>query len=95
MTTPEPLICSKTTRQRSRRSNAWLVGRLSKSSFLKGSEKRTAAEIREYIRHYRPNGLTIAEGCRLMGLSRATYYDKPSSPADDGGIVAAMIEDSH
>jgi putative transposase len=27
-----------------------------------------------------------------MGLSRATYYDKPSSPADDGGIVAAMIE---
>jgi hypothetical protein len=28
----------------------------------------------------------------LMGLSRSTYYDKPSSPADDGAIVAAMIE---
>jgi putative transposase len=27
-----------------------------------------------------------------MGLSRSTYYDKPSSPADDGAIVAAMIE---
>jgi hypothetical protein len=28
----------------------------------------------------------------LMGLSRSTYYDRPSSPADDGAIVAAMIE---
>lgn len=27
-----------------------------------------------------------------MGLSRSTYYDKPSSPADDGAIAAAMIE---
>ena len=27
------LICSRTTRRRSRRSNAWLVGRPSKSSF--------------------------------------------------------------
>jgi putative transposase len=27
-----------------------------------------------------------------MGLSRSTYYDKPSSPADDAAIVATMIE---
>ena len=27
-----------------------------------------------------------------MGLSRSTYYDKPSSPADNASIVAAMIE---
>jgi putative transposase len=27
-----------------------------------------------------------------MGLSRSTYYDKPSSPADDAAIIAAMIE---
>jgi putative transposase len=27
-----------------------------------------------------------------MGLSRSTYYDKPSSPADNTAIVAAMIE---
>jgi putative transposase len=27
-----------------------------------------------------------------MGLSRSTYYDKPSSPADNAAIVAAMIE---
>jgi putative transposase len=26
-----------------------------------------------------------------MGLSRSTYYDKPSLPADDAAIVAAMI----
>src|SRR5437764_5971002 len=56
-----------------------------------GSEKRTAAEKREYIRHHRPRGLSIAEGCRLMGLSRSTYYDKPSSPADNVAIVAAML----
>jgi putative transposase len=27
-----------------------------------------------------------------MGLSRSTYYDKPSSPADNAAIVTAMIE---
>lgn len=27
-----------------------------------------------------------------MGLSRSAYYDKPSSPADNSAIVAAMIE---
>jgi putative transposase len=27
-----------------------------------------------------------------MGLSRSTFYDKPSSPADNAAIVAAMIE---
>ena len=26
-----------------------------------------------------------------MGLSRSTYYDKPSLPADDAAILAAMI----
>jgi putative transposase len=27
-----------------------------------------------------------------MGLSRSTYYDKPTSSADDAAIVAAMVE---
>jgi len=27
-----------------------------------------------------------------MGLSRSTYYDKPSLPANEGAIVAAMVE---
>jgi hypothetical protein len=43
------------------------------------------------IRDHRPHGLSIAEGCRLMGLSRSAYYDKPSLPADDAAIVAAMM----
>jgi hypothetical protein len=29
-----------------------------------------------------------AEGCRLMGLSRSTYYDVPSVPTDDAALVA-------
>ena len=37
-----------------------------------GAEKRTAAEKREYIRLHRPNGISVAEGCRLMGLPRST-----------------------
>jgi hypothetical protein len=35
--------------------------------------------------------ISVAEGCRLMGLSRSTYYDKPSLPAEDTAIVVAMM----
>ena len=56
-------------------------------------KKRTAAEKREYIRHHRPRGLSIAEGCRLMGLSRWTYYDVPSLPIDDAALVATDDRD--
>lgn len=42
------------------------------------------------IHHYGPDGLSIAEGCRLMGLSRSTYCNAPVVQADDGEIVAAM-----
>ena len=55
-----------------------------------GSEKRTASEKREYIRHRRPSGLSIAEGCRLMGLSRSTYYDEAVIARRRRRIVAAM-----
>jgi putative transposase len=55
-----------------------------------GAEKRTAAEKRDYIRYHRPYGISIAEGCRLMGLPRSTYYDAPAVKADDAGIVVAM-----
>jgi hypothetical protein len=69
-----------------------MVGRQAlEIEFLKGALKRTAAEKREYIRHHRPLGLSIAEGCRLMGLSRSTYYDRPSLPADAAAIIASMI----
>src|SRR2546430_17104594 len=55
-----------------------------------GSEKRTAAEKREYIRHCRPRGVSIAEGCRLMGIGRSTFYDMPDAPARDLSLVAEM-----
>jgi len=43
-----------------------------------GLARRTPTEKRDYVRHRRPGGLSVAEGCRLMGLSRSTYYDEPS-----------------
>jgi transposase-like protein len=36
-----------------------------------------------------PRGLSIAQGCRLMGLPRSTFYDVPATPADAAEIVAA------
>src|SRR5215510_3499444 len=59
--------------------------------FKGGIAKRTAAEKREYIRHHRPHSFSVAEGCRLMGLPRSTYYDAPSRRADDAEIIATMM----
>ena len=56
--------------------------------FKGGAEKRTAAAKRDYIRHCRPDGISIAEGCRLMGISRSTFYDTPSVQASDAIVVA-------
>jgi transposase-like protein len=53
-----------------------------------GSEKRTTAEKRADIRDCRPRGLSIVEGCRLMGLPRSTYYDVPLVTVDEAEIVA-------
>ena len=36
------------------------------------------------------SGLSLAEGCRLMGLPRFTFYDAPAIPADDDVIVARI-----
>jgi hypothetical protein len=55
-----------------------------------GSEKRTTAEKREHIRHCRPSGISIAEGCRLMGIGRSTFYAIPDVRAHDLTIVAEM-----
>jgi transposase len=60
--------------------------------FLKGALKKcTAAETRDYIRDYRPHGLSVAEGCRLMSVARSTYYDRPEKTADDTAIVEAIF----
>jgi putative transposase len=37
-----------------------------------------------------PHGLSVAEGCRLMGLPRSTYYDGPPRRTDDAEIIATM-----
>ncbi|MER8492734.1 IS3 family transposase [Mesorhizobium australicum] len=42
------------------------------------------------MRDHRSHGLSVAEGCRLMGLSRSTYYDRPEKTADDTAIVEAI-----
>ncbi|AZV20019.1 IS3 family transposase [Mesorhizobium sp. M7A.F.Ce.TU.012.03.2.1] len=43
------------------------------------------------MRHHRPPGLSVAEGCRLMDLARSTFYDRPQWPADDTAIVETMF----
>src|SRR6266478_6308325 len=48
------------------------------------------AEKREHIRHCRPRGVSIAEGCRLMGIGRSTFYDTPDARARELTIVAEM-----
>ena len=52
-----------------------MVGRQAlEIEFLKGALKSVPpAERREYIRHHRPDGISVAKGCRLMGLPRSTY----------------------
>src|SRR6516162_8857813 len=68
-----------------------MVGRSARNRVPKGgSEKRSTAEKCEYIRHCRPRGVSIAEGCRLMGIARSTFYDTPDARARDQTIVAEM-----
>ncbi len=59
--------------------------------FLKGgSTKRTASEKRAYVGDCRPEGVCIAEGCRLMAISRSAYYGAPMSALDDTALVEAI-----
>src|SRR5437870_6330691 len=37
-----------------------------------------------------PRGVSIAEGCRLMGIGRSAFYDTPNARARDLSIVAEM-----
>jgi putative transposase len=55
-----------------------------------GSSKRTAVEKRAYVRDHRPPGLSVAEGCRPIGIARSTYYDAPRRKLDDTALVEAM-----
>ncbi|UFW91922.1 IS3 family transposase (plasmid) [Bradyrhizobium barranii] len=42
------------------------------------------------MRDHRPRGLSVTEGCRLMGIARSTYYDRSEKAADDTAIVEAI-----
>ena len=42
------------------------------------------------MRDHRPAGLGIAEGCRLMGIARSTYYDRSTAGLDDTALVEAI-----
>src|SRR5260370_36123580 len=42
------------------------------------------------MRHCRPCGLSVTQGCRLMGLPRSTFYDAPTTRLDDAEIVGRM-----
>ena len=55
-----------------------------------GVGKRSAIEKRAYVRHHRPCGLSVTQGCRLMGLPRSTFYDGPMAQVDEAEIVARM-----
>ena len=71
---------------------ARLVGRQAlEIEFLKGSfEKRTGAEKRAYIRHGRAGSLSVAQGCRLMGLPRSTFYETPAFGTSDETFIGAL-----
>ena len=72
-----------------------LVGKLAlENEFFKGGlAARSPAEKREHVRCCRPRGLSVAEGCRLMGLARSTYYDEPEiQPIDEARLVEQIKE---
>ncbi len=60
-----------------------------------GSAARTPAARRAHVRDHRPRGLSVAKGCRLMGIARATFHDAPMMVVDDTALALAMhaIED--
>ncbi|WP_145727847.1 IS3 family transposase [Nitrospirillum viridazoti] len=42
------------------------------------------------MRGCRPVGISVAEGCRLMGIARSTYYDAPIETDGDAMILDRM-----
>lgn len=56
-----------------------------------GSEERIAAEKRDYIRDHLPRGISVAEGCRRMGIARSTSFDRPAVSFDDTALVQRIV----
>ena len=71
-----------------------LAGKLAlENEFLKKAlENARLGERRAILRRCRPEGLSIAEGCRVMGLARSTYYDAPKGqPLEEARLVARIM----
>ena len=71
-----------------------LVGRLALENELleKSLTGLTPAERRRALHDHRPCGLSIAQGCRVMGLARSTFYDEGEAEPVDG---TALVERMH
>src|SRR5215468_39089 len=80
-------------RRASRHSSASSASRARERVFKGGLAALSPAEKREHVHSCRPRGLSVAEGCRLMGLARSTYYDEPKSqPIDEARLVEQIKE---
>src|SRR3954470_5865638 len=67
-----------------------MVGRPRDRVLKGGSAAGTIAKKRAHVRDRRPGDLTVAQGCRLMGIARSTYYGAPA--ADRDAAIVARIE---
>jgi hypothetical protein len=70
-----------------------MVGRLAlENDLLKKSIADLAPSQRSRIfRDHRPRGLSVAAGCRVMGLAHSTFYDKGAvEPVDATALVERM-----
>jgi transposase len=60
--------------------------------FLKGGQRNAPPARSEPTSAIaRPEAVSVAEGCRLMGISRSAYYDAPAMALDDIAIVANQL----
>jgi hypothetical protein len=71
-----------------------LVGKFAlENEFLKGALRHVRQPRSEYIRCCRSAGLSVAEGCRLMGLARSTFYAEPEIQLVDEARLVERIRE--
>src|SRR4029434_4150859 len=56
----------------------------------RGDALRSVNEKRAYVRDHRPPGVSVAQGCRLMGISRCGFSALPADGRVNGKIVGEM-----
>lgn len=91
MRTSLPPICLRTYEARIAALERLVGKQALELEFLKGAlQPRPRPRSETTSAYRRPRGVSLAEGCRLMGIARSTFYDEPIRAADDTAIVAAM-----